>query len=290
MRQAAIAIGAIVAGVGAASATAAAPRGVDIVLNWQGDPPRSAAVDVFPPVKLVRNIDDTALEARFVLPEGSYLKAITLNVGFADGDTVGLALRVWPQLVGLTATVYKIKYTACSPEDLMHAEQAAGSVQGAMKSFFMARALYELGGDDQCSPNNRRRAAKAWLDRAYELVQLKPYFDLSPEAIAAYSNYDSTYTANLRAQVVGAGVKLINDEKLKAFRNGDYNLAVTLNESLLNAITKDANVKSVSQELQSLTKSQLTADGANIEGRASIAGVNLRHDIVSVELSREPHQ
>jgi hypothetical protein len=273
--------------LGAAHQTDAAPPTVAISLAWKGDPPTAVALGgVYPPAPLKLNSDKTAFEIQFAPPAAdTYLSSLSLDAAY-DGDvTLSLPIRVWPKLAGLVTTVYQIKYTACSPADLKAAESPSGTIPGALKSFFTARALYVLQGDDRCSLNNRKRAARAWFDRAYELTKLANYFDLSPEAAAAYSNYDPAYVKTYQDQAKGKAIRLISEQRLNAFHAGRYEEALGLNASLLNAITSDPSVRDVSHRLQGVTEDQLNADNDKFAGRAAKAGVAVTATTSTLELA-----
>jgi hypothetical protein len=255
------------AAISAAVAAPCAAAGIGIVVGWQGPQPTGVTLgEVYPPESLSLNAARTAYQAEYTPQAGAFLKSLTLDAAF-EGDTLSVPVRVWPQLSAVFATVYRITYSACSPTDLAMAETAAGSVPGALKALFTARALFRLQGVDACSPNNRRRAAKAWLDRAYELTRLKPYFELSPEAAAAYSAYDPAYVKRLQQQVIGAAVKLVNDAKLEALADRRFGEAAALNASLADAIGAHDEVRQAATELQGLTAGLLDADGAYIATR-----------------------
>jgi hypothetical protein len=286
MRKAMVAI-ALVIGCAPIRTAAATPGGVGIALAWKGEQPTEVMLgNIYPPTTLTLNPAKTAFEIQYAPPRATtYLSSMSLDAAYGDGATLSLPIRVWPDLPGLTTTVYQMKYTACSPSDLQGAERAAGSVQGALKAFFTARALYVLEGDDQCSPRLKQRAAKAWFDRAYELTTLANYFDLSREAAAAYSNYDAAYVKHYQDEAQGAALKLINDAKKSALKGGDFDAAGSLNTSLLNAVTGDPAVRAIGRRLQGLTEDQLKLDADHIAGRAVSAGVSLSSPAVNLELA-----
>lgn len=276
---------AVVLATGVAAAAPSLAAGIGIVVSWSGEQPKAVTLgEVYPPASLTLNSAKTAFETRYAPDEtGAWLKSISLDAAFADDETVSVPVRVWPQLAAVFATVHRVRYVACSPADLMAAEVPAGTVPGALKSYFTARALYRLRGPDQCSPNNRRRAAKAWVDRAYELTRLKPYFEFSPEAAAAYSQYDPAYVNRLRQEAIGAALKLVNDEKLKALAAGRSDDAATLNASLLEAMRTQPEVLRAAVERQGLTEGLLTADGALIAHRLEATGAPAEAAPVALE-------
>jgi hypothetical protein len=264
----------VVAFVTLSTASVANAEPIGILLSWVVDRPQDATLSgAFPPQPLSLNTAKTGYELHYMVRrDGPYLQTASLDATFADGSTASLPVRLWPELNWLSATVFRIKYDICSPSDLDAAEQKAGTVQGALKALFTARALYSITGRDGCSPNNRKRAAKAWFDRSYELSLLANYFDYNAEAGAAYSNYDPAYVEQYRMKVANIGLKLINDQKKAALAAHNYSLASSLNESLLGTITGDDKTRQVALSLGRLSEAQLRRDHAWIASRSAKAG------------------
>ena len=263
---------------------------VDLILTWKGDQPTHASLGgVFPPTEMTLNASTLRFEARYSLHSTNYSDTLTLDATYGDSSVLSVPLRVWPSLAGIATTVYQTKYDACSPDDIKTAEMRAGTIDGALHSYFVARALYLLGGNSQCAPSYRKLAAKAWFDRSYELTQLARYYDLSSEAAAAYSQYDAQYVKLYSAQSLGATLRAANDEKLKMFHSGHFNTAFQINTALIDATENDSKVGEIALRLQGLSSKQLHLDQAQIAARARQAGFNLTDQPkVTLELAPKP--
>jgi|GEM_PF-4464155 len=260
--------------VGAVVASNAAQAQVDVSVAWKGDQPTGVDLSgLLPRARFKLNDDKTAYESRIALAvETAYLQSLSLDAAYGGDTVLSVPIRLWPKLGGLSVTVYQVKITKCSMSDLTVSERAAGTVPAALKAFFTARALYLLEGDDRCSPNNRQRAAKAWFDRAYELTLLANFFDLSPEAAAAYLTYDPAYVKKYQDQAKGAAMRLIIQERTKAHQAGEFDQALVLNNALLDTFRNDPGSADIGRRLQGLNAAQLAADGDNIAGSAARAG------------------
>lgn len=261
---------AVVATLGITAAAQAAPAPTPVTVGWSGEQPVSMVLDdaarqTSLALDAGKQVFSLAYQADPVAP---YLTSGAVQAAYGDGSFLVLHVRLSPALPSVSARMYRIKPDFCWLPTLAATERMTGELEATQKAYFTARALYLLEGENRCSKTNRKRAAKAWFDRAYELTTLRPFFDLSPEAAAAYATYDPTYVRHYRDEVRGAGLKLVNDAKREAIASQQFGVATALNRSLLDAY-KDPEVAALGGRLQGLTAAQLAADGARIEGRVA---------------------
>ena len=249
---------------------AASEASAQFDIRWPSDsdqPPQVTVDDQQSQLQLHYDADKHVFEGSYAFPPNIAVPVdVTLTASYADQTSVPLFLRIRPGLT-INATVYHTVIDSCTPQNLHNFDRPSGSVETALKSYFLAIAALQMQGSDACGDIMRKRVEKAWFDRSYEMETLKNYFRISKPAADASREYQLAYPDPYIDQDTGLGFKFANDWKLDEKARGNAARAAAINQELINALQADPHYQAIVKNLQTYTVDRLRADQMVLSSR-----------------------
>jgi len=115
------------------------------------------------------------------------------------------------------------------------------------------------------------------------LTSIHPYYDLDVAAAAAERRYDQSHVAKFVAQAQGVALAIAYAAQNKANRDGDYQLALGLNQAILSRFGENNAALSA----QGLTEERLNLDRNEFLSRL---GSKAPPPEVTLELNNQTYQ
>lgn len=202
------------------------------------------------------------------IPNDQIFHEMRLIADYGDLPEEAVPLRLRSEIKAVRVRVSHITNLSCDNTTVTHIEQSTTLPDDLVRSYLIARDLhFSYNVTSPCGTFMLKRVDKAWFDRSYGLTLARPFFALDDDARAAYGNYDRAYVELYSDQDSTHKLALLNVERVRLAKNGDFAAAVSANDALVKALQADDHLRTKFGQLQRLPLSQLLTEGAALKAQ-----------------------
>jgi hypothetical protein len=197
----------------------------------------------------------------------STFENVTLVGWWGNQDDRLLFLRIASTTGRLNLHLWRPNYATCSRELIAPHQRETTDRDAALQAYYHAKALFSLNNQSRCRGVRRSNAARAWLDRSFDLAEIDCAFRLSPDAALANREFDPAHVASVSLRARAREIRCINLTKSQLWQQRDLRSALSINLALIRALENDRALQALADRLYGISIPLLQRDGARLEER-----------------------
>lgn len=235
---------------------------IPVDVPWSGTrPDRVELRGSAAPVPLAYKPDANRFQGDYPRPAtiGAFEDVIMIGRWKNHDDRV-LFLRISPDMRAVNLQLLRHAYPECKMTYVNPLQAQANDREGALEAYYRARALYLLDDENQCRGERKKAAAKAWLDRSFELAMTDCLFRLNPEAAGAYRRHDPAYVAKKEEAMLARGVQCKAQARNRLWSRGQYAEAFAVGDQLVQELGSNPELQAAASRYYAVSKAKFESE------------------------------